>query len=46
LPDERRRLHGVADEAGLTLVGYVAFLDPPKETPPRRWQRWPAMASP
>ena len=23
---------GVADEAGLTLMGYVAFLDPPKET--------------
>ena len=24
--------YGVADEAGLTLCGYVAFLDPPKET--------------
>ncbi|QDX80390.1 magnesium-translocating P-type ATPase [Denitratisoma sp. DHT3] len=24
--------YGVADEAGLTLVGYVAFLDPPKES--------------
>jgi Mg2+-importing ATPase len=24
--------YGVADECGLTLVGYVAFLDPPKET--------------
>jgi Mg2+-importing ATPase len=24
--------YGVADESGLTLVGYVAFLDPPKET--------------
>jgi Mg2+-importing ATPase len=23
---------GVADEAGLTLVGYIAFLDPPKES--------------
>jgi Mg2+-importing ATPase len=26
------RQYGVADESGLTLVGYVAFLDPPKET--------------
>ena len=25
-------VYGVADEAGLTLVGYIAFLDPPKET--------------
>ncbi|MBK8892541.1 MAG: magnesium-translocating P-type ATPase [Propionivibrio sp.] len=24
--------YGVADESGLTLVGYVAFLDPPKES--------------
>jgi Mg2+-importing ATPase len=24
--------YGVADEAGLTLLGYIAFLDPPKET--------------
>lgn len=24
--------YGVADEAGLTLVGYVTFLDPPKES--------------
>ena len=24
--------YGVADEAGLTLIGYVAFLDPPKES--------------
>ena len=24
--------YGVADEAGLTLVGYIAFLDPPKES--------------
>ena len=24
--------YSVADEAGLTLVGYIAFLDPPKET--------------
>lgn len=24
--------YGVADESGLTLIGYVAFLDPPKET--------------
>jgi Mg2+-importing ATPase len=24
--------YGVADESGLTLLGYVAFLDPPKET--------------
>jgi Mg2+-importing ATPase len=26
------RLYGVADEDALTLVGFVAFLDPPKET--------------
>ncbi|MCX7173541.1 MAG: magnesium-translocating P-type ATPase [Proteobacteria bacterium] len=25
-------VYGVADEADLTLIGYVAFLDPPKET--------------
>jgi P-type Mg2+ transporter len=24
--------YSVADEAGLTLIGYIAFLDPPKET--------------
>ncbi len=24
--------YGVADESGLTLIGYVAFLDPPKES--------------
>ncbi|MDD2546884.1 MAG: magnesium-translocating P-type ATPase [Burkholderiaceae bacterium] len=24
--------YGVADEAGLTLIGYIAFLDPPKES--------------
>ena len=24
--------HSVADESGLTLLGYIAFLDPPKET--------------
>jgi Mg2+-importing ATPase len=24
--------YGVGDESGLTLIGYVAFLDPPKET--------------
>ena len=24
--------YGLADECGLTLIGYVAFLDPPKET--------------
>ena len=27
-----RAAYGVADEADLTLVGYMAFLDPPKET--------------
>jgi Mg2+-importing ATPase len=27
-----KKLYGVADECDLTLVGYVAFLDPPKET--------------
>jgi Mg2+-importing ATPase len=30
--EERRAAYGVADEAGLTLLGYVAFLDPPKES--------------
>jgi Mg2+-importing ATPase len=29
LPDKQ---YGVADENDLTLIGYVAFLDPPKET--------------
>ena len=24
--------YSVADETGLTLLGYIAFLDPPKET--------------
>ena len=28
--------YSVADEADLTLLGYIAFLDPPKETAPRR----------
>lgn len=27
-----RSVYGVADEADLTLMGYMAFLDPPKET--------------
>jgi len=27
-----QEVYGVADEAGLTLIGYVAFLDPPKES--------------
>lgn len=27
-----RDTYGVADESGLTLIGYVAFLDPPKES--------------
>ena len=27
--------HSVADESGLTLLGYIAFLDPPKETAAR-----------
>ena len=27
-----RKAYGVADESGLTLIGYIAFLDPPKET--------------
>lgn len=30
--DGSRRDFGSADEAGLTLAGYLAFLDPPKET--------------
>ncbi len=28
----RKEVYGVADEVGLTLIGYVAFLDPPKES--------------
>lgn len=28
----RMEPYGVADEAGLTLTGYIAFLDPPKES--------------
>ena len=31
LPPEQTT-YSVTDEAGLTLVGYIAFLDPPKET--------------
>ncbi|PJI50625.1 MAG: magnesium-translocating P-type ATPase [Pseudomonas sp.] len=27
-----RDIYGVADESGLCLAGYIAFLDPPKET--------------
>lgn len=27
-----KEIYGVADESGLTLMGYVAFLDPPKES--------------
>lgn len=30
--DARKPAYGVADESGLTLLGYVAFLDPPKES--------------
>ncbi|MGD9787257.1 MAG: magnesium-translocating P-type ATPase [Sulfuricellaceae bacterium] len=28
----RKETYGIADESGLTLIGYVAFLDPPKES--------------
>jgi P-type Mg2+ transporter len=31
LPPEKET-YGVADERGLTLIGYIAFLDPPKES--------------
>jgi len=31
LPPEQAR-YSVADESGLTLIGYIAFLDPPKES--------------
>ena len=27
-----KHVYGVSDEAGLTLMGYVAFIDPPKES--------------
>ena len=30
--EARRPAYGVADESSLTLLGYVAFLDPPKES--------------
>ena len=30
--DPSQTAYSVADEAGLTLVGYIAFLDPPKES--------------
>jgi len=29
---ERKDAYRIADEAGLTLAGYIAFLDPPKES--------------
>jgi P-type Mg2+ transporter len=32
LPPGEHATYGVKDESGLTLVGYIAFLDPPKET--------------
>ncbi len=28
----QKSVYGIADEQGLTLIGYVAFLDPPKES--------------
>ena len=37
-------VYSQADECGLTLVGYVAFLDPPKESAAQRCRRWPRMA--
>jgi P-type Mg2+ transporter len=30
--DKPQAVYSVADEAGLTLLGYIAFLDPPKES--------------
>ncbi|MBY0379644.1 MAG: magnesium-translocating P-type ATPase, partial [Burkholderiales bacterium] len=30
--DELKQSYNVADESGMTLVGYIAFMDPPKET--------------
>ena len=35
-----RRLYSVADESDLTLLGYIAFLDPPKESAGARSRRW------
>jgi Mg2+-importing ATPase len=29
---EPKRAYGVADESGMVLLGYIAFLDPPKES--------------
>ena len=34
MPDSKRH-YSVADEHGLTLIGFLAFLDPPKETAAR-----------
>ena len=31
-PDPTQQVYSVTDEAGLTLLGFVAFLDPPKES--------------
>ena len=30
--DTSKKVYGVADESDLTLVGFIAFLDPPQET--------------
>lgn len=30
--DENKNQYEIADESGLTLIGFMAFLDPPKET--------------
>jgi Mg2+-importing ATPase len=32
VPSMPNKQYGVADETGLTLVGYIAFLDPPKDS--------------
>jgi len=31
--DAAKEVYTVADESDLTLLGYIAFLDPPKEAP-------------
>lgn len=43
---EPRDVYGVADETELTLVGFLAFLDPPKQDAAAALKAWPTRASP
>jgi Mg2+-importing ATPase len=42
---EPRSSYRNAGERDPALLGYIVFLDPPKETPGSRSQRWRARAS-